>query len=364
MRCHPYFVHFIKEASRSLLCPKRDKGVEEMKKGFTLLILGLLLIIGLSACGAKSQEDVKKALNKQMEEITGYKANAMLTLQTGNEPQDYNIDIWYNKPDFYRVHLKSDNKDQSQMILRNEEGVFVITPALNKSFKFQSEWPENTSQAYLYESLIRDILSDKEAKFTATESQYIFETKTNYQNNKTLPTQEITINKKDLSPVMVKVMDQDRQPLVQVEFTGFEFNSKFDANAFDLEKNKTGAQADTPTMAQPDNAKLMVLYPENTPGMELIEEKKVTTESGERVVLTYAGEKSFTLYEEVAAVLPASTPILVDGEPIDLGFTVGTLTENAVSWSYDGVDFYLASEDLSQAEMSEIARSVQGQAIK
>jgi len=335
-----------------------------MRKGFTLLILGLLLIIGLTACGEKSQEDVKKALNKKMEELTGYKANATLTLQTGNEPQDYSIDIWHNRPDFYRVHLKSDNKEQSQMILRNEEGVFVITPALNKSFRFQSDWPENTSQAYLYESLVSDILNDDEAKFKATDSEYIFETKTNYQNNKTLPIQEITISKKDLSPVLVKVMDQDRQPLVQVDFTGFEFDAKFDANAFDLEKNKTGAGMDTPTMAQPDNAKLTVLYPENTPGMEIIEEKKVSTETGERVVLTYAGEKSFTLFEEVATVLPASTPIFVDGEPIDLGFTVGTLTENAISWSYDGVDFYLASEDLSQEEMYEIARSVQGQAIK
>lgn len=335
-----------------------------MKKGLTLLILGLLLIIGLTACGEKSQEDVKKALNKKMEEITGYKANATLTLQTGNEPQDYNIDIWHNRPDFYRVHLKSDNKEQSQMILRNAEGVFVITPALNKSFRFQSDWPENTSQAYLYESLVRDILNDDEAKFTQTDTAYVFETKTNYQNNKTLPMQEITINKKDLSPVMVRVLDQDRQPLVQVEFSGFEFNSKFDTDAFDLEKNKTGAEMDTPTMAQPENAKLMVLYPENTPGMELIEEKKVSTESGERVVLTYAGEKSFTLFEEVASILPASAPIFVDGEPVDLGFTVGTLTENAISWSYDGVDFYLASEELSQEEMYEIARSVQGQAIK
>ncbi|NSL52469.1 LolA family protein [Calidifontibacillus erzurumensis] len=335
-----------------------------MRKSFALLIVGLVLVMGLVGCGSKSQEDVKEALNKKMEEITGYKANATLTLQTGNEPQDYSIDIWHNKPDFYRVHLKSDNKEQSQMILRNKEGVFVITPALNKSFRFQSDWPENSSQAYLYESLVKDILDDDKSKFSQTDTTYVFETKTNYQNNKTLPIQEITINKKDLSPVMVKVMDQDRQPLVQVEFNGFEFDSKFDKDAFDLEKNKTSAELDTPTMAQPADAKLTVLYPEYTPGMELIEEKRVKTDSGERIVLTYAGEKSFTLFEEVSTVLPASAPVFVDGEPVDLGFTVGVLTENALSWSYGGVDFYLASQDLSQEEMYEIARSVQGQAIK
>ena len=87
------------------------------------------------------------------------------------------------------------------MILRNEEGVFVLTPALKKSLGFQSEWPQNSSQAYLYESLIKDIIEDKEAKFTATKDHYVFETKTRYQNNSMLPIQEIKLNKSDLSPV-------------------------------------------------------------------------------------------------------------------------------------------------------------------
>ncbi len=49
------------------------------------------------------------------------------------------------------------------MILKNDDGVYVLTPALNKSFKFQSEWPENSSQAYLFESLVKDITEDKSA---------------------------------------------------------------------------------------------------------------------------------------------------------------------------------------------------------
>ncbi|PMY00991.1 DUF4367 domain-containing protein, partial [Pseudomonas sp. MPR-R5A] len=90
------------------------------------------------------------------------------------------------------------------------EGVYVLTPALNKSFRFQSDWPKNSSQAYLYESLIKDIANDKEAKFNATKDHYVYETKTRYQNNQMLPYQEITLNKSDLSPVSVKVMDSDK----------------------------------------------------------------------------------------------------------------------------------------------------------
>lgn len=128
--------------------------------------------------------------------MKGYKANAKMTLQIGTEPQVYDVQIWHKEPNYYRVNLKNEKKDQSQMILRNDDGVFVLTPALNKSFRFQSEWPQNSSQAYLYESLVKDILEDKESKFSATKDHYVFETKTRYQNNKMLPFQEITLNKK------------------------------------------------------------------------------------------------------------------------------------------------------------------------
>jgi outer membrane lipoprotein-sorting protein len=225
-----------------------------MKKIFMSMFVGLLLTVVLAGCGEKSQEDVTAALEKKVEEMTSYKADAKMTLQTGNEPQVYEIEVWRKKPIYYRVLLKNASKEQSsQMILRNDDGVFVLTPALNKSFRFQSDWPENSSQAYLYESLISDILNDSEAKFTATEGYYVYETNTNYQNNKALPRQEITLDKKTLAPVMVKVMDQDMNPLVQVDFSNVEFNAEFDEGAFEVKSNMTRAQIDIPTMATSGN---------------------------------------------------------------------------------------------------------------
>ena len=44
-------------------------------------------------------------------------------------------------------------------------------------------------------------------------------------------------------------------------------------------------------------------YPENIGRMNLTEEKKITTEKGESVVLTYEGTKSFTLVQEKAEVV-------------------------------------------------------------
>ncbi|KUP04536.1 sporulation protein [Bacillus coahuilensis m2-6] len=335
-----------------------------MKKYSPLLLVVMLMLV-LAACGTKTQEDVTKSLGKKIEETKSYKAEAQMTLQVGEEPQTYDVEVSYKDPNYYRVQLKNVAKDQSQIILRNDEGVFVLTPALNKSFKFQSDWPDNSSQAYLFESLVKDVLEDTEAKYTETEDYYVYETKTRYQNNQMLPIQEISFNKKELTPAEVKVMDTDRNALVTVKFKKVELGVSFDEDAFDMKKNMSNAQLDVAVMAEVEDSEFTVLYPTEQSGTALVEEKSVNTDTGKRVVLTYDGEKSFTLIQEKNTLVPAvGMTQSVIGDPVDLGFSVGAQTENSIYWSYNGVDYMLASTELSKEEMVNIAQSVQGTVIK
>lgn len=327
-----------------------------------VICMAMILVLTMTACGKKSKDDVVKDLNSKIEEISGYKAKADLTIKTGDKEQTYNIEILYKKPSYYKVSLANVEKGQSQIILRNDEGVFVLTPALNKSFKFQSDWPLDSSQVYLYESLVKDILLDKNATFTANDDTYEFETKTNYQNSTTLPTQKIVFNKKDLTPKLVQVLDADKNVTVEVKFSKLDVNAKIDDKAFDVSKNMKAAQeSEVPTLAQDDNSSFSVLYPSDDSlpdGVELKSEEKVKSDDSKRFVLSYGGEKSFTLIQEAATVAETSTPIQAEGEPVDLGRTIGAMTAQSISWSVDGVDYLLASEDLSQEEMITIASSV------
>src|SRR5699024_7783182 len=123
------------------------------------------------------------------------------------------------------------------IILKNEDGVFVLTPALERSFRFQSEWPDNSSQPYLYQSLVKDVLSDEEATFESTDTHYVFRTKTNYQSNSNLPYQQIHFDKKTFYPTMVQVLDHDENPLVEVGFSAFDTEVEFEADDFAMEKH-------------------------------------------------------------------------------------------------------------------------------
>jgi len=337
-----------------------------MKKSLLFTAILFIVALVLAGCGSKSQEEVIEDLSKKTEQMKSYKLTAKMTFESGEKPQTYHVEVWHKKPSYYRIKIENENEEQNQIILRNDDGVFVLTPALNKSFRFQSDWPENYSQIYLYESLVNDVLNDKERTFKAKEDAYVFRTKTNYQN-KNLFKQEITFTKKKLEPKKIKVMDQDMNVLVTADFKNVEFNVDFDDDAFDMDRNMTSAKLEIPTMAETKQKELQPLYPEYTAETTIAEEKEVERNGEKQLVLTYKGDKkSFTLIQKKADVsVEASAPVqFAAGEPVDLGFVVGVKTGDTISWTYNGIDFLLASKDLDDEEMLAVARSVQGVAEK
>ncbi len=336
-----------------------------MKKVLYIVLIAVLALT-VSACGKKSNTDIRTALSEKVKSIQGYKVKAKMNLKAGSSPQTYDVEVWYHAPNHYRVNLKNAKSDQNQIILRNKEGVFVLTPALNKSFHFQSNWPKNGGQAYLYQSLVKDILDDKSASFKETKNTYVFETKTRYANNQTLPIQEVTFDKKTLAPKKVRVLDTDRNELVTVEFGKMNFKPKFGQADFDVKKNMTGAQLEFPVTAPGDSVSFQAKYPTaEIAGVEAKAEKKVLTAGGEQLILTFAGNgKSYTLIESRAEVAKTVSSTTEMGEPVDLGYTIASVTDHSVSWTYEGVDFLLASNDLTKEELITVAGSVQEVAEK
>ena len=95
--------------------------------------------------------------------------------------------------------------------------------------------------------------------------------------------------------------------------------------------------------------------PSNT---HLSSSETVSTETGDRVILTFSGDKNFVIVEEVASVSNDFEVIPVFGDPLILNDTVGALSSNSISWHADNISYYLVSSDLSTAEMVSVARSL------
>lgn len=222
-----------------------------MRRVTWMVTIMLCLAVVLAGCGIgeKDAGSVVKDLDHVISKQASYSAAGRMVLHTGQQPQEYQVEVWYMPDHFYRIALTNAQKDVTQIVLRNEEGVFVLTPHLKKSFRFQSDWPENQGQVYLYQSLVKSILADKERQFTTEDKSYVFDVAANYQNG-LLSRQKIWLDKKTLAPQHVEVSDANQTVMVQVDFSKFDFDVKFDKDSFNMERNMTSWDMSTlPTMA-------------------------------------------------------------------------------------------------------------------
>ena len=328
--------------------------------------LVILLVVFLSACGAESKEDVLKKLSTKWVETKGYELDAKMEISTGSEPRLYEVNVWHTKPEFYRVKVSQTGEDVSQTIVRNKEGVFVITPTLGKTYKFQSDWPEKNSQAYLIGSLAKDIKADKDSVMTENKNSYIFETKTRNSHQKMLPTQQIYISKKTLLPTKVSISNDQKEQQILITF---------DKITLGTSRNAADYKADMPTEETTENETastdvelpvFQTYYPSlQWEGVDMLDEKVVKNEEQKRVILTYGGEKEFTIIQSPITKKSVDlVPVFAPGDPADLGFAIGAITDKSISWEQEGIQFFLASNSMTREEMMTVASSMTASDMK
>ncbi len=325
-----------------------------MKKK-VILLLSIISVFLISGCFSKKGDVLNKFL-KKVNKADNYYLTGDLEIINNEDVYSYIVEVAFRKEDQFRVELKNKTNDHEQIILKNEEGVYVLTPSLNKSFKFQSDWPYNGSQSYLLHAIVSDIENDKDKKVEETDEGIIVTTKTNYSNNKNLVSQKIYINK-DADVQKVEVFDENGVVKIKMNFNDIDYDTEFDDNYYDLNSNMQASK--TKDIEEGASSIDDTLYPMFLPTNTYLEsENKVATEDGERVILTFAGEKPFTLVQESVSVKDEYETIQTFGEPEILYDTVGILDTNMVSWISGGVEYCLTSDKMSKTELLAVVSSI------
>ncbi|MDW0118061.1 outer membrane lipoprotein carrier protein LolA [Sporosarcina thermotolerans] len=322
---------------------------------FVLMLVAVMVL--LAACGSPSKEDVMKKLGSKWNEAKGYELEATMEIKTGSEPRVYDVVVWHSKPDFYKVNVTQAGSTESQMIVRNEEGVFVITPSLGKTYKFQSDWPTQNSMPYLIGTLSDDINADKNATMEEKDKTYIFETASRNNHKKVLPVQQIHIDKKTLLPKFVSVMDENKDEKIRVTFKKITLGVEHKASDYhvDMEEIKSDKKPQSTENGQTG----MKYYPNLDWNGTVLEEESVEVENGTRTFMTYGGgDKEFVVVQEPASPPNDLVAVSVEGDPVDLGFAIAALTENSIRWEQDGVAFFVASSTLTPDELITVASSM------
>ncbi len=328
------------------------------------VILCLLLIgIFITGCGKNNTGNVVKNLDNKVKNLKSYKLEGNLEIVNNDNTFNYRVSVDYKENDKYKVSLKNIANNHEQIILKNDDGVYVVTPSLNKSFKFQSEWPNNNSQVYILENIMNDICNDKNNKVYEDNDNYIIESSVNYPNNENLVKQRVEVDN-DLIFKKVEVLDKDNNPYMIFTIDSVNYKPNYDENYFEInsiinESNQQDDNKNSNDKSEKTSTLDDIIYPLYVPtGTSLTKEEKVSKTDGERIILTFGGNKSFTLVEEVAVVNDELTVVPTYGEPYMLLDTVASLSSNSLNWVSNGIEYYIVSDVMNQNELIKVAESL------
>lgn len=315
----------------------------------------ILTIIGITGCKKKDENYIIKDFSKQLSASNSYTMEGNMELLSNNEKYQYDVKVFYLKGDYYKVSLLNKTNNTEQIILKNSDGVYVVTPSINKSFKFQSEWPNNSSQVYILETLLTDIQNDDNREY----KDNILTVDVNYPNNKNLVSEKITFGENNL-PTKVEVINEEGVTAITFSITSINLKADLKEEIFELDANLDSECCSTESSASLDN----VLYPTYLPmNTTFHSQETINNEDSERVILTFTGEKSFVMVEEAKKTPKQMEVVSVYGNPTFIDDTLGAITDNSVMWSRGNTEYYISSGSLTSEELISVASSTHTVAV-
>jgi outer membrane lipoprotein-sorting protein len=318
-----------------------------------ILIICVMLLFSLVACDTEDASDYKEKLISFSSELKEYNLKAEMTVVKEEGNVSFDIVVDYLEPNYYKVRIQNKSNNNIQVIVKNNDGVYVLTPELNKQFKFNSDWPLNSSHAYLFQSIVKDITNDKDCKIETDDTNYIITSNVNNKTNAKQKTQKTTFNKKTNNPVSNTIYDAQENPIVKVNIKSFNTSPGLKSKDFNVESINNTIRLELSDGAT--NGVLLECVPTFLPeGYQLegsLIEEKFT-------VFTYINEQNiYTISCFVTEESKALTSSREFDDILLLNSTIGFISENSLSFFQDNLFVSIYNKDFNLEEAVMIANS-------
>ena len=325
-----------------------------MKKKIMIIAAAAVVVIAFLFLFLR-EKPFEDRLQQTLGSLSSYLLEGVMEVAEGEDTKSYDVSVKYLKQDdqdYFRVAMKDSGMNQEQEIIRNAEGVFVVTPTLNQIFKFQGNWPSNSLKPYLLQSM-REIAADESAQIEQTEEGYQISAGVTYPNNRNFTQQEMVFSD-DLKIKSVQIFDDDHVLQMKMLFSKVDYEPGLTAEDFQVPQ-----QLEKETAAEPITDEDLPLMPMETFGAVLSNSSVVENDGKVQYVLEYTGEKNFTIVEEVAESEETTQTIIMSGSLVDGLNMVGRYDGNHMTSVINSVRYTIYSDDLSEEEMSAVLQSMQ-----
>lgn len=196
------------------------------------------------ACGQPTDEEVYYKIQKKLGELETYQCTTKISVIQGEEVKEYTYKQYYKNPNNYRLELLSPESVRGNLMVSNGKMAWVYSPTINHTYRIDS------AQKFQKEILfigyfMKNYMTSKESdiKSEMIDDQQLIVITTNIPGgNHYFSKQKLWVDKKELVPVQLHILDQQNNIRFRVIYEDFKFNPKLDEDIFHLniQENKGG----------------------------------------------------------------------------------------------------------------------------
>lgn len=329
-----------------------------MKKKIAIAAGALVFVLGCFVL--LKPESFEKKAEKLMKETMSYQLKGNMELSSSEELKSYAITSSWLKDDegeYFKVEMTDKTLNQQQIILKNNEGVFVITPSLNQVFKFRGEWPTNSPKPYLLQTML-ELLNHEEVKITNNSDGYLIEAPAVYPSASSLVTQKVQFSK-EMKPMHLMGYNADNICELAMTFSEVEYNLSFDDDFF-KQPETTMNSASASYLEEAD----LPLYPMAVFDAKLVNATVSGTEGNTEHILEFSGDRAFTVTERQIQPSSEFKLIEIDGELVEGLGVLAYYNGNKLTAISTQMETSVYSDDLTVMEMLQVIESMQVSVMK
>lgn len=321
--------------------------------------LGIVMLI-IALCFTLKPKSFDTQFANVMEDMDSYILEGDMEITKGEDVKTYALQVGYQKvdeSDFFKVSILDKELNQEQIILRNGEGVFVVTPSLNQVFKFEGDWPMNSPKPYLLQSMA-EIINQEDSEISEEDEGYLITSPVVYPNNKNYAKQEMMFDE-DAKIQWIQIYNQDNTVELHIVFNKVEYNKEMEESYF-----VAPTSLETPTSSIVLSDEDLPMFPSAVFQAQLSNKQTIAKDGVTKHMLEFSGEKNFTVVESVRTSSENTQTVIMPGQIVDSLDVIGFYDGNRMSAIYNGIEFTVFSDDLAPEEMMSVITSMQVAVMK
>ena len=95
------------------------------------IIMYLFILFLLTGCSKNNKDAIMNKFINKINNCDAYFMKADLEIRNNDDVYNYFVEVSYEKKSNYKVSLTNKSNNSTQIIVKNNDGVYILTPSLN-----------------------------------------------------------------------------------------------------------------------------------------------------------------------------------------------------------------------------------------